>query len=250
MFEKNKDMNKNIKSKEKPSLNRHNKRLSTILHQHKLTTVLCLTRILSQKSRTNNLTYLGLFGNIIVGTSFVLALYFHSSFLLISILGFVANWLSGSLDEKLASYRYKPGWYFLILNVTISWLGIVLAVLGFMIYVGSPFFLFGLLLLILYGLKILISLMKYQITDKHSIHYKIMDSAQMNLFVILLITAELLIPWSIIYSAIFLNAFLIVTIVISLKKLFLLAKERDTYEGVKKNYESALITINDFFILN
>lgn len=177
-------------------------------------------------------TFIGFAGNLIVLLSFILAHYIHSSLLLLSVSGIAINWLSISLSKQYKNHTGSGRWHQLVLTFILDWSGIFLIILGFMIYIGSPAFLFGLLLLILYTLKVMISLLGHKITDeKYPADWELINWEQQRLLLTLTIIAEFFMPWSIVYSSIFICALLCVTNTISLRKLFIIANERDEKEN-------------------
>jgi hypothetical protein len=54
------------------------------------------------------LTALGLLGNIMGFSGFILATHNHTNYLLLGILGFITGWFGGSLDGRIAYIRNKP----------------------------------------------------------------------------------------------------------------------------------------------
>lgn len=190
------------------------------------------------------LTYLGLFGNIIVAISFVLAAYFNISFLLISIVGFIVNWLGDSLDGRLAYYRNKPRkWYGFSLDVTIDWVGIMFIGIGFMIYVNSPFQILGFIFVVLYGWEMITALLKYKIINKYSIDSGIMGPTEVRIVVAIIIIIEVIIPTSIIYSTVLINILLIITNITDTRQLLRYADFKDIDENIKKEILDTIKTI-------
>lgn len=161
--------------------------------------------------------YCVLIGDSIIGTSLVMASYLHINYLLISIFGFVMNWLSFSIDKKLDenSDINKETSRNLIFDISINCISILFITIGFMIYVGSPFRIFGLILIILYACRVIISLLYKNEADTSS--SEIINSSQLKLLIIIMIIAEFFIPSSILYSAIFIISLLIVTNIIQFK---------------------------------
>lgn len=173
-------------------------------------------------------TYIGFFGSLIVATSFVLATYLHVNYLLVSIPGFIVNWLGNSWGERLGSCKNgSRKWYKFLLDFMMDSIGVILVSIGFMIYVGSPFFLFGILLLLFYSWKRITSLL-YRVIGEKFFYSEVMNSEQLKLLIAFMIIAELFFPSSIIYSAIFLMVILVGSNLINMRRLFVIAGDKDT----------------------
>ena len=164
-----------------------------------------------------------LIGDLIIAVSLVLAAYIHVNYLLICIIGFVANWLSFYIDGKLIENKEgsESSSQNILLDAVINWISTLLISIGFVVYVGSPFFLFGVLLVILYSWRMVISLLHKVLNINDTIDSESLNSSQLKLLIILMIITEVFIPWSILYSAVFIIAFLMVTNIIKVKNLYI-----------------------------
>lgn len=208
---------------------------SNILRRPEQATLAYLVQRIPKKVTSDMLTYTGLFGNFMVATSFVLAAYLHINYLLISILGFIINWLGDSLDGRLAYYRNKPRkWYGFMLDVTIDWIGIIAIGVGFMIYAGSPFYFLGFLFVVLYGWEMITALLRYKIVNKYSIDSGLIGPTEVRIIIALILIVEIIVPTSIIYTVGLIVLLLLISNVIDTRKLMRFADFRDMEENVRK----------------
>lgn len=227
--------NNNNKVNKALSLITKDRTRTNILRKQEQAALAWLVQRVPQKVTSDNLTYFGLSGNIIVGISFVLAAYLHIYFLLISLLGFTINWLGDSLDGRLAYYRNKPRkWYGFMLDVTIDWIGIIFIGMGFMIYVGHPFYVLGFLFVVLYGWEMITALLRYKIVDKYSIDSGIMGPTEVRIVIALMLILEIIIPTSVIYSSGLIVILLIITNITDTRKLIRHANQKDLIENEKR----------------
>jgi len=100
----------------------------------------------------NILTYIGLFGSILIAASYTLT-NMHIGFLWLANLGFIINWFGDSLDGTLARYRHieRPRYGFFI-DHTIDAFSVIMIVLGMGL---SPFVRFDLAALAVIGYLLL-----------------------------------------------------------------------------------------------
>lgn len=235
------DMSKidNVKRKNALALISKDRKRTNILRKPEQAALAWLVQRVPQKITSNALTYFGLLGNLIVGISFILGAYLHIYYLLISILGFVINWLGDSLDGRLAYYRKIPRkWYGFMLDVTIDWIGIIFIGIGFMVYVGYPFYFIGFLFVSLYGWEMITALLRYKITGKYSIDSGIMGPTEVRIIISLIIVLEVIIPSSILYSSIFIVLMLVVSNILETSNLIHHSNLRDVEEMLEKDIES------------
>ena len=137
--------------------------------------------------------------------------------------GFFVIWLSFYIDGKLIENKEgsESSSQNILLDAVINWISTLLISIGFVVYVGSPFFLFGVLLVILYSWRMVISLLHKVLNINDTIDSESLNSSQLKLLIILMIITEVFIPWSILYSAVFIIAFLMVTNIIKVKNLYI-----------------------------
>lgn len=208
---------------------------TNILRQPEQAALACLVQRIPNKVTSDALTYIGLLGNFVVAGSFVLATYLHVNYLLVSIPGFIINWLGDSLDGRLAYYRNKPRkWYGFMFDVTVDWIGVITIGIGFMIYAGYPFYILGFLFVVLYGWEMITALLRYKIIDKYSIDSGIMGPTEVRIIIVLILIIEIIVPTSIIYNAGLIVLLLLISNIIDTFKLMRFANFRDIDESVRK----------------
>lgn len=195
---------------------------------------------------SDGLTIAGLFGNMIVAASFLLASMFHINWLLLSILGFVVNWVGDSLDGRLAYYRNKPRkWYGFTFDITIDWVGIIFIGAGFMFYVGSPFYFLGFLFVALYGWEMITALIRYKITGSYSIDSGILGPTEVRIIIAAILIMEVLIPGSIIYTVSLICIVLMIANITDSKSLISMADAKDRDKKTEKEIREILKQINE-----
>lgn len=180
---------------------------------------------------SNMLTAVGLFGNVIVYLSFVMATYIHKNYLLLGIIGFVISWFGDSLDGRVAYYRNRPRkWYGFALDISIDWVSIILIGCGYIIYTEGLWEFLGYGFVVMYGWEMIISLMKYKITGKYSIDSGILGPTEARVIVCLILIIEVLLHNSIGYSALIIAAVLFSVNISDTVKLLQTADDIDRKE--------------------
>ncbi len=185
---------------------------------------------------SNILTGIGLFGNIIVSASFVLAACFNRAYLFLGLLGFMISWFGDSLDGRLAYYRNKPMKnYGFTLDITIDWISIILIGFGYIIYAKGIWELFGYGFVVMYGWEMILALIRYRLTDKYSIDTGIMGPTEVRIIIGAIMIAEVFLPGSLIYSAGILVIVLFMINIFDTIKLLHVAEEIDKKEIKEKS---------------
>jgi len=148
------------------------------------------------------LTYTGMGGSAIVLTAFLLGHYAHPAYLLLGIAGLAINWLGDSLDGRLAYYRNSPRkWYGFALDIIVDWAGIVFIGLGYMVYAAGAAEILAFLFVVLYGWAMIISQLRYKITDKYSIDSGLVGPTELRVIISLVLVAEVIFKGSITWFA-------------------------------------------------
>jgi phosphatidylglycerophosphate synthase len=183
---------------------------------------------------SNMLTAFGFFGSIIVSASFILASYFHNTYLLLGLLGFLISWFGDSLDGRLAYYRNKPRKYYgFVLDITIDWISIILIGYGYILYSGGIWELLGYVFVVFYGWEMIIALMRYKITGNYSIDSGILGPTEARIIISCMMVLEVLLPGSIKYSALFIVILVFTTNIIDTTKLLKISDDIDKKNKVK-----------------
>lgn len=184
---------------------------------------------------SDGLTAIGFFGNLVVALSLVLAAEFNIYWLLLSIPGFVINWLGDSLDGRLAYYRQKPRkWYGFSLDVTVDWIGVIFIGTGYIIYATGAWKLAGFIFVVLYGWEMITAQLRYKIGNKYSIDSGIFGPTEVRILLALIFITEVVFPASIQYLATAACVLLVISNLVETRKLLKLADRRDADERKEK----------------
>ena len=180
---------------------------------------------------SDGLTAIGLLGAFIVLGSFLLAEYIHVSYLLLAVFGFFVQWFGDSLDGRIAYYRNKSRkWYGFALDIVMDWVSTVLIGLGYVFYaVGDAKYL-GFALVALYGWAMIISQLRYRITDKYTIDAGLLGPTEIRVIICLVLVLEVILPGSIDYSVLMICIALLFVNFVYTKKLLDLGDIRDAEE--------------------
>jgi phosphatidylglycerophosphate synthase len=209
---------------------------TNLLKKQEQKAIIWLVQRLPPGITSNMLTGIGLFGNIIVAGSFVLAACFNRAFLFLGLLGFIISWFGDSLDGRLAYYRNKPRKnYGFSLDITIDWISIILIGLGYIIYALGIWKLFGYGFVVMYGWEMILALIRHKITGKYSIDIGILGPTEVRIIVSTIMITEVFLPGSLAYSAGFVVMVLFLVNIIDTRKLLRIAEEMDKKE-LKEKY--------------
>ncbi len=184
----------------------------------------------------NFLTGIGIFGSVLVLISFVLAFYFHTNFLLLGILGLAINWFGDSLDGRIAYYRnISRKWYGFSLDIIMDWIGTVFIGLGYMVYATDEYELFAFIFVVLYGWAMIISQLRYKITDKYTIDSGLAGPTEVRVLIAIILISEVMFTGSIQYFVILMCIALFIINIADTRKLLVLGDIRDEAERLEKN---------------
>lgn len=177
------------------------------------------------------LTAIGFCGGIIVFVSFILATYLNRNYLLLGVLGFTIIWFGDSLDGRVAYFRNKPRkLYGFALDITMDWISIIFIGCGYIVYSEGIWELLGYGFVVMYGWEMIIALMRYKITGKYSIDSGIFGPTEVRIIISAIMVAEVLLPGSLIYSAVIISVVLFFTNIADTRKLLLVADGMDKKE--------------------
>ena len=183
----------------------------------------------------NILTVIGSLGSVMICCSFLLAKYLNGHYLLLGILGLFINWFGDSLDGRIAYYRQIPRkWYGFSLDIIMDWISTILISLGYFYYAPIPFKVFGFLFLALYGWAMIISQLRYKITDKYIIDSGNVGPTEIRVIIAIILLAEAIFPSAIQYAVITLSVSLLIINLKDSKQLLKYGDERDAQE--KQNH--------------
>jgi len=183
----------------------------------------------------NMLTGVGMFGSLLVLVSFILARYIHTNYMLLGVVGIWINWFGDSLDGRLAYYRNIPRkWYGFSLDIVMDWISVVLIGFGYIVYAEETYELLAFTFVVLYGWAMIISLIRYKITDKFTIDSGIVGPAELKVIIAFIFLLEALLPGSIKYCVVALCVILFIIDIIDTNKLLDLGDLRDKADKASK----------------
>jgi len=208
---------------------------TNLLRKQEQMAIAWLVQRIPQFITSNILTAIGFFGYVIVSGSFILATCYSRAYLFLGLLGFIINWFGDSLDGRLAFYRNKPRKHYgFALDITIDWISIILAGLGYIIYADGVWELFGYGFVVLYGWEMILALIRFKMTGKYSIDSGIMGPTEVRIIIGAMMAAEVFLPGSLSYSAAFVVMALLFVNIIDTKKLLYVADNIDQKEMQEK----------------
>jgi hypothetical protein len=126
-----------------------------------------------------------------------------------------------------------------MLDLVIDWLGIVLIGLGFVIYADRFLKLLGYAFIVLYGLEIIIALLRYKISGSYSIDAGKLSPTETRILISLFLVIEVIFPGSIVYLTAIADIILAISNISEFKKLAKIANERDEEENRKSELKIA-----------
>ena len=202
---------------------------TNILHNKELALIAYLVERMPRWVTSNMLTSLGLCGNLFVALAMLLgALYHDSIWLLLTPVGFAINWFGDSLDGRLAYYRGRPRkWFGFCLDIVVDWIGIVAIGLGYYAYVQPGWKLVGFIFVALYGGEMILSQLRYKVTDKYSIDSGLLGPTEVRIILASLFCLDYFVPGSIHWIGLGVSFVLLVAFVSDFFKLLDSANDRD-----------------------
>lgn len=184
---------------------------------------------------SDGLTAIGFFGSLMIMCSFLLAEYVNRYLLLLAIVGFFVQWFGDSLDGRLAFYRNKSRkWYGFALDIVMDWVSTVMIGLGYVFYAAEDFKYSGFALVALYGWAMIISQLRYKITDKYTIDAGLLGPTEIRVIICLVLLLEVFVPFSINYCVIVICVILFFINIADTKKLLDMGDARDKTEKLAK----------------
>ncbi|WP_256004346.1 CDP-alcohol phosphatidyltransferase family protein [Pedobacter deserti] len=184
---------------------------------------------------SNNLTFLGTIGSGIVLLAFILGAYVSRHYLLLGIAGLAINWLGDSLDGRVAYYRNIPRkWYGFSLDIIMDWISTVLMGLGYIVYARNEYELIAFVFVVLYGWAMIISQLRYKITDIYSIDSGFVGPTEVRLIIAVILILEASLGHLIEYFVAVMCVILLIVNFIETKKLLRMGDMRDNAEREEK----------------
>lgn len=182
------------------------------------------------------LTFLGTSGSVIVLIGFILASYISREYLLLGILGLSINWLGDSLDGRVAYYRNTPRkWYGFSLDIVMDWVSTVLIGMGYLVYTRNQYELIAFIFVVLYGWAMIISQLRYKITDVYSIDSGLVGPTEIRVILSLIFIIEVIFGQVFDYFAGAICITLFIINFLDTRKLLKLGDQRDEAERAARN---------------
>ncbi|HSD06411.1 CDP-alcohol phosphatidyltransferase family protein [Flavobacterium sp.] len=201
---------------------------TNILKKAEQSTIVFLLPKVPKFISPNLLTLIGTLGSGLVFLAFVLGTYTTNWYLLLGIIGLAINWLGDSLDGRLAYYRNIPRrWYGFALDIISDWIGIILTGFGYYIYAKNGTQIIAFAFVAFYGWSIIISQLRYKITNEYSIDSGFVGPTELRFIVALILILEVLFHGSITYLAGFITVLLFIINTIDTLKLLKLGDLKD-----------------------
>ncbi|RYY27270.1 MAG: CDP-alcohol phosphatidyltransferase family protein [Sphingobacteriaceae bacterium] len=180
---------------------------------------------------SNVLTFIGFLGSVLVFAGFLLATYINRNYLLLGVIGFIINWYGDSLDGRIAYYRNIPRkWFGFALDIIMDWVATVFIGLGYVVYAQEELELAAFLFVVLYGWAMIISQIRYKITDNYTIDAGLLGPTEIRILLALVLVLEVIFKDSIQFFAIIMCTALFVINCIDTRNLLKLGDQRDREE--------------------
>lgn len=180
---------------------------------------------------SDGLTAIGFIGSLIILASFLLAEYVDRTLLLLAVPGFFIQWFGDSLDGRIAYYRDKSRkWYGFALDIVMDWISTVFIGLGYVFYSVGDFKYSGFTLVALYGWAMIISQLRYRITDKYTIDAGLVGPTEIRVIISFFLILEVIFPGSLDYSVMLICVALFFINIADTKNLLALGDAKDKEE--------------------
>ncbi|WP_118196378.1 CDP-alcohol phosphatidyltransferase family protein [Albibacterium indicum] len=207
-----------MESREQKSKNRNlfkDRKRTNILKDSEQKLILYLIKKVPGWVSPNMLTGIGIAGSVLIFLAFVLAYYVDTTFLLLGPFGFFVNWFGDSLDGRIAYFRKIPRkWYGFSLDIIMDWIGTVIIGLGYFVYADPGYEIVAFILVALYGWAMIISQLRYKISNVYAIDAGIVGPTEIRVIISLIILIELIFPHTIHY---FISAICVILLLINIK---------------------------------
>ncbi|MCX2451463.1 CDP-alcohol phosphatidyltransferase [Pedobacter sp. PLR] len=185
------------------------------------------------------LTFIGTAGSVIVLLGFILGTYVGREYLLLGPVGLAINWFGDSLDGRMAYYRNTPRkWYGFSLDIIMDWVSTVMIGLGYLVYARNEYELIAFIFVALYGWAMIISQLRYKITDIYSIDAGLVGPTEIRIILALIIILEVTFGHLIEYFATGICVVLFIINFIDTRKLLKLGDIRDNAEREAKQQKA------------
>jgi hypothetical protein len=211
---------------------------SNLLKKQEQQAITWLVRRIPRWINSDILTGIGLFGNVIVSASFIVASFYSRLYLLFGLLGFMISWFGDSLDGRLAYYRNIPRkQYGFTLDITIDWISIIIVGFGYIIYTEGAWKLLGYGFVVMYGWEMILALIRYYLTGQYLIDSGKTGPTEVRIILCIFFVTEVIQPGSLKYLAAVLVCVLFIVNIFDTHRLLKLADhiDRDNRSNKKNN---------------
>src|SRR5690606_3187205 len=148
---------------------------------------------------------------------------------------FFVQWFGDSLDGRIAYYRNKSRkWYGFALDIIMDWISTVFIGLGYVFYASGDFKYLGFALVALYGWAMIISQLRYKITDQYTIDAGLFGPTEIRVVICLVFILEVIVPGSIDYSVLVICIVLFFINISDSLSLLKIGDLRDKQEKINK----------------
>lgn len=180
------------------------------------------------------LTATGFLGSLLVWFGLWLGT-FAKIFLLLSIIGLAIQWFGDSLDGRLAYYRNTPRkWYGWALDINTDWVSACVIGLGFYIYLPT-YKIVSFVFVVAYGGSMIVSLLRYKITDKYTIDTFFLGPTEVRILLALVLLVEIFRDNTLLQFGLIGSLLLIFFNLVESYKVLRLGNERDQREKAAKS---------------
>ena len=227
----------------KPMATPDRKRSNLLRHaEQRLVQYLCSR--LPQWVNSDMLTAFGFFGSLVICGGLWLGAS-HRLFLLLAIIGLAIHWFGDSLDGRLAYHRNRPRkWYGWALDINVDWTSACIIGLGFYLYLPA-YKIMAALFVVVYGGAMIISLLRYKITNQYEIDSFYFGPTELRLLLAAVLLAEIFRPDTLLYFSVAASLLLIIFNLIESCRLLRLGDQKDRDEKAAiKNQETPRELLN------
>ena len=210
------------------SRTRHN-----ILKNAEFATIEFLCKIMPRWIFPDLLTAVGLFGSLIIFASLILGMN-NRHYLVIGVFGFAVQWFGDSLDGRLAYYRNTPRkWYGWSLDINADWISACIIGLGFYFYFPD-YKIISFVFVVAYGGSMIVSLMRYKITNVYTIDAGIVGPTELRIIVSLFLLLEIFFAGALQLFGLVGSIFLIIINLVDSIKVMKMGDKRDAEDKIAK----------------
>jgi len=179
------------------------------------------------------LTAVGLLGSLIIFASLILGMN-NRHYLVIGVFGFAVQWFGDSLDGRLAYYRNTPRkWYGWSLDINADWISACIIGLGFYFYFPD-YKIISFVFVVAYGGSMIVSLMRYKITNVYTIDAGIVGPTELRIIVSLFLLLEIFFAGALQLFGLVGSIFLIIINLVDSIKVMKMGDKRDAEDKIAK----------------